>query len=65
MEGSDDEQQSQEISATKNEIRLRMLNDDFKPMMFASMQELPRAGLKIDCCGLRNNAHETTSTTPS
>ena len=34
-------------------------------MMTASIQELRRAGLKIDCFGLRNNAQETTSTTPS
>ena len=49
--------QSQEISATENVVRLRVLNDDFKPMM--------TAGLKIDCFGLRNNAQETASTTPS
>ena len=34
-------------------------------MMTASIQELRRAGLKIDCFGLRNNAQETASTTPS
>ena len=65
MEVSDDEQQSQEISATENVVRLRVFKDDFKPMMFPSMQELPRAGLKIDCFGLRNNEQETASTTPS
>ena len=34
-------------------------------MMTASIQELRRTDLKIDCFGLRNNAQETASTTPS
>ena len=65
MEVSDDEQQSQELLATKNVVCLRVLNDDFKPMMTTSMQELCWAGLKIDCFGLHNNEQETASMTPS
>ena len=52
-------------SVTENVVRLRVVNDDFKPMMTASIQELHRAGLKIGRFGLRNNAQETASTTPS
>ena len=33
----------------------RVLLDEFKPMMAASIQELRRAGLKIDCFGLHED----------
>ena len=38
-----------------------MLHEDFKPMMAASIQELRRAGVKVDCFGLRDNEHSTSS----
>ena len=52
---------SQQLSATENVVRVRVLIGEFKPMMTASIQELRRAGLKIDCFGLNENADRTTS----
>ena len=60
IEASDDGH-SQQLSATKNVVRVRVLLGKFKPMMAASIQELRRAGLKIDCFGLNENADRTTS----
>ena len=60
IEVSDDEH-SQQLSATENVVRVRVLLDEFKPMIAASIQELRRAGLKIDYCGLNENADRTTS----
>ena len=51
IEVSDDEH-SQQLSATENVVRVQVLLGEFKPMMAASIQELRRAGLKIDCFGL-------------
>lgn len=60
IEVSDDEH-SQQLSATENVVRVRVLHDEFKPTMAASIQELRRAGLKIDCFGLHENADRTSS----
>ena len=60
IEVSDDEH-SQQLSATENVVRVRVLLGEFKPMMAASIQELRRAGLKINCFGLSENADRTTS----
>ena len=38
------DEQSQEVSSTENVVRVRVLHEDFKPMMAASIQELRRAG---------------------
>ena len=60
---SDGEEDSEDSSVTENVVRLQVLHDDFKPMLSTSIQELRRAGLKIDCFGLRENTQEATSTT--
>ena len=46
--------------STENVVRVRVLREEFKPMMTTSIRELRRAGLKIDCFGL----HENESSTP-
>ena len=56
-----DDEHSQQLSATENVFRVRVLLGEFKPMMAASIQELRRAGLKIDCFGLNENNDRTTS----
>ena len=56
-----DDGHSQQFSATENVVRVRVLLGEFKPMMAASIPELRRAGLKIDCFGLNENADRTTS----
>ena len=56
-----DDGHSQQFSATENVVRVRVLLGEFKPMMAASIQELRRAGLKIDCFGFNENADRTTS----
>ena len=56
-----DDGHSQQLSATENVVHVRVLLGEFKPMMAASIQELRRAGLKIDCFGLNENADRTTS----
>ena len=43
--------QFSELSATENVVCVRVLLGEFKPTMAASIQELRRAGLKIDCFG--------------
>ena len=43
IEVSDDEH-SQQLSATDNVVRVRVLLDEFKPLMASSIQELRRAG---------------------
>ena len=55
-----DDEQSQEMLSTENVVRVRVLREEFKPMMTTSIRELRRAGLKIDCFGL----HENESSTP-
>ena len=60
IEVSEDEH-SQQLSATENVVRVRVLLDEFKPMMAPSIQELRRAGLKIDCFGLHEDADRTSS----
>ena len=60
---SDGEEDSEDSSVTENVVRLQVLHDDFKPIMSTSIQELRRAGLKIDCFGLHENTQEATSTT--
>ena len=55
------DEQSQEVSSTENVVRVRVLHEDFKPMIAASIQELRRAGLKVDCFGLRENEHSTSN----
>ena len=47
-----DDEQSQEMLSTENVVRVRVLREEFKPMMTTSIRELRRAGLKIDCFGL-------------
>ena len=59
---TDGEEDSEDSSVTENVVRLEVLHDDFKPMLSTSIQELRRAGLKIDCFSLRENAQEATST---
>ena len=54
------DEQSQEMLSTENVVRVRVLREEFKPMMTTSIRELRRAGLKIDCFGL----HENESSTP-
>ena len=62
IEFSNDDQ-SKVISATENVVRIRVLHEDFKPLMAASIRELRRAGLKIDCFGLDDNVQRTSSVT--
>ena len=54
-----EDEHSQQLSATENVVRVRVLLDEFKPMMALSIQELRRAGLKIDCFGLHEDANRT------
>ena len=46
-----DDEQSQEMLSTENVVRVRVLREEFKPMMTTSIWELRRPGLKIDCFG--------------
>ena len=62
IEFSNDDQ-SKVISATENVVRIRLLYEDFKPLMAASIRELRRADLKIDCFGLYDNMQRTSSMT--
>ena len=45
-----DDEQSQEVSSTENVVRVRVLQEDFKPMMAASIQELRWASHKPLSC---------------
>ena len=54
-----DGKQSQEILSTENVLRVRVLREEFKPMMTTSIRELRRAGLKIDCFGRHGNKKST------
>ena len=46
-----DDEQSQEMLSTENVVRVRVVREEFKPMMTTSIRELRRPGLKIDCFG--------------
>ena len=37
--------------STENVVRVRVVREEFKPMMTTSIRELRRPGLKIDCFG--------------
>ena len=55
--------QSQESAPSENVVRLRVVLENFKPMMKSAVKELRRAGLLLDIFGLDMNLQSTSQPT--